>query len=577
MRALITLGLMCAFVAPAAAADDALLQALQAEVIRSAEQLALPDAEGPYFVAYTLYDTTTAYAEGSFGGLLRSGLSHKRPLRAEVRVGSYNTDNANFNSFGQDPGGIASASLVLDDDVVAIQRDLWVVTDEAYKSAVAGLSHKLAARAQSRQEDHAPDYAPAPLVVEVGADAAATPDRELMETLARNLSALVCDFPAVEHSRVYATDVGWRRYLVNSEGSAIVDHGRMTVVRAVAEARTADGTLVKDFRSWLAPSPAGLPSAEAMGQQLQQMLRGLDTIAAADTVDDYLGPVIFEGQAAAELFRQLMVPQLMGTPAEESDGAWDAGAPRSLGRLGRRVLPADFVVWDDPSGAPDGSIGAYRFDHEGVAARRVELVSNGVVQDLLMSRTPREDVDRSNGHGRGGTNTRMVGMPGVMTVEQKGALSDRKLMQQAFRMARQSGSDHVLVVRLLDDPSLRSAATVRRIRFGEDDRPALTAPLEVIRRYADGRPDEVVRGASFLVADHRVLRDIVGTSSARVSHDYLAPPVLHGGTQWVTGPTSGIPVTLRTPATVLVSEMEVGEGGGGGTPEPLLPTPLAGP
>ncbi len=576
MRALLVL-IPCALFAVEARADDALLAALLAEAARSTEQLVLPDAEPPYFVAYTLYDTSTAYAEASFGGLLRSGMAHKRPMRAEVRVGGYATDNTNFNSFGEDPGGLASASLVLDDDPVAVQRDLWVVTDEAYKSAVAGLSHKLAARANARTEEYAPDFAPAPAVTTRSFRAVPPPDRAAMETLARDLSAVVAGYAAVEHSRVYATDVSWRRYLVNSEGSALVDDGRMTVVRAVAEARTGDGTLVKDFRSWLARSPDGLPDSEVMRAELQRMLEGLDEIAAADVVDDYLGPVIFEGQAAAELFRQLLVPQLMGTPPEETDGAWDSGGGRSLGRLGRRVLPADFAVWDDPAAAPDGTVGAFSHDHEGVAAQRVDLVGGGVVQDLLMSRTPRDDIGRSNGHGRGGTNTRMVGMPGVMTVEQKRALPERKLLTLAFRMARQSGSDHVLVVRMLDDPSLRSAATVRRIRFGEEDRPALTAPLEVVRRYADGRPDEVVRGASFLVADHRVLRDIVASSSDRVSHDYLAPPVLHGGTSWVTGPTSGIPVTLSTPAAVLVSEMEIGEAGGGGTPTPVLPSPLAGP
>ena len=197
-----------------------------------------------------------------------------------------------------------------------------------------------------------------------------------------------------------------------------------------------------------------------------------------------------------------------------------------------------------------------------------------MVQALLMSRTPRKDLARSNGHGRGGISTRVVGMPGVMTVAGQRGQPRGRLLKQAFRMARQSGLDHVLLVRALDDPALRTASTVRRIRFGDDDGPTLSDPLEVVRLYPDGT-ETPVRGASFLLGDHRVLRDIVATGSEQTEHEYLAPPVLHGGTSWVAGPTTGVPVTLSTPSLVLISEMEIGAASGRKVPPPLLPSPLA--
>lgn len=567
-------GLLLLLAAPQVHAAEAdILAALDEELGRSMEHLVLPDADAPYFAAYTLYDTHTAYAEASFGSLLRSGANHRRPLRAELRVGSYRTDNTNFSSFGEDPAGVTGASLVLDDDPLAIRRDLWVVTDSAYKSAVEGLSLKLAAREQSTQEERAPDYSAAPVVVHVAPGTQPAPDEAAMAELARVLSRPMSEHPRVEYSRAYASEVSWHRYLVNSEGTRVVDGGTMLVIRAIAEARADDGALVKDGCSWM--SRGERPSADGLERVVREMLERLDATAAAEEIDEYLGPVLFEDQAAAELFRQLLVPQVMGTPPEETDGAWDTGGGGlPLARLGRRVLPSSFDVWDDPAAAPHDALGAYTLDAEGVRAQRVDLVDAGVVKSLLMSRTPRDDIERSNGHGRGGISTRTVGMPGAMTVEGHGGQSRARLIKQAHRMARQSGLDHVLLVRALDDPALRTASTVRRISFGGDDGPALSDPLQVVRLYADGT-EVPVRGASFLLGDHRVLRDIVATGNDQTEHDYLAPPVLHGGTSWVAGPTTGVPVTLSTPSMVLISEMEIGPRSGRKSPAPLLPSPLA--
>ena len=85
----------------------------------------------------------------------------------------------------------------------------------------------------------------------------------------------------------------------------------------------------------------------------------------------------------------------MGTPGEETGDDWGREDGVVLARVGRRVLPRGFQVVDDPSSSLGEAAGAYRFDDEGVPGQRVELVEEGVVQTLLMSRTPREDIAAS--------------------------------------------------------------------------------------------------------------------------------------------------------------------------------------
>lgn len=553
--------------------DDPLVSALEDELQRSMELLTLPDSPSPYYMAYTMYDMHQAFAQGSHGALTKSVRSQARPLRVEVRVGGFQQDNTNFSTFGEDPSGVGGASLVLDDDSVAIGRDLWIVTDEAYKSAVEGLSMKAASRKQSAREERPPDFTPSTPIVSLDNTPPGPVDLPRMEQLARELSARVRDYAEMEHSKVYASDVTWRRILVTSEGTRISDSGRMTVVRLVVDARSADGRLSKDSCSWLVRIPADLPGDDEMKADVDAMLVRLRATAQAPLSEDYLGPVIFEGQASAELFRQLLVPQLMGTPSEESGSDWGMGSGHQLARLGRRVLPDGFAVNDDPTGAGPTDIGQYQFDHEGIAAQAVELVQDGVVTDLLMSRTPRQDIGRSNGHGRGSTSSRTVGLPGVIRVEAGKTVSMQKLQKQALKMARQSGRDHVLVVRTLDDPALVAGVRVRRIRFDNDGGLSLTAPLQVVRLYADGR-EEPVRDTQFLFADHRILRDIVASAAGSNPYGYLAPAVLHGGTAWVSGPTTGLAVTIEAPQAVLVSEMELDAGPASTSPPPLLQGPF---
>jgi len=88
-------------------------------------------------------------------------------------------------------------------------------------------------------------------------------------------------------------------------------------------------------------------------------------------------------------------------------------------RVGLRVLPKGFSVIDDPGLSRwDGTtlLGGYPIDDEGVVAQRVELVQNGILRRLLMSRTPSKEFRGSNGHGRYGYSTGAVGWPSNLVV-----------------------------------------------------------------------------------------------------------------------------------------------------------------
>lgn len=70
---------------------------------------------------------------------------------------------------------------------------------------------------------------------------------------------------------------------------------------------------------------------------------------------------------------------------------------------GRASVAVEFQVYCDPlleHYAGTDMYGYYRYDDEGVKARRVDNVVNGVLKEFLMSRIPLDGFPVSNGHGR---------------------------------------------------------------------------------------------------------------------------------------------------------------------------------
>lgn len=540
-----------------ALAAPAVEVAARAELER-ALALRLPDARPPYLVIYDVLDGEVAevFAEG--GALVRRSEDDYRLLRAEVRVGDPTLDSSNFDTF-LERTGVQSRRLPVEDDPLALRREIWLATDEAYKGAVEQYARKTAALADDTAP-RPPDRAPAPpldVPVEVGAPEVRPADGALLADRVRALTALALEYPAVEVGQAIARDWQGRRLLLSSEGARVWRPAGSTVIRVEYTARLDDGSEIHDARWWVARTPAELPPAEVMLAEVREMAEWLVVAAAAPAPEDYLGPVLFEGPAATELFVQLLAGELVGTPPVTSDGDGMFRRGKAPGaRIGRRLLPLGWSVVDDPS-LPSTALGAYASDMEGVAPRRVELVRDGVVRDVLMSRIPSKERDRSTGHGRSLGDNRRGAVPAVVTVTPPRLVPERRLVRAGLRLAAQTGRDHLLVVRRIQPPGLIHEVDVAFT--GEGPLSGLTPPYEVHRLYADGRV-EPARSLVFSGVDRRTLKDIVLAGAGEGPVDILDGPP--GPQRFQIGPVGGMPATWDVPA-VLVAEVELTAAGGG--------------
>ncbi len=542
---------------------DPLREALQSELDRSMDLLTLPGEPPPYWIAYdvTQGEVATVYAEA--GAVLSRDLGPHRQLRVEVRCGDPDFDSGNFDAMGE-PDGVVVGGLPLEDNVLALRREIWLHTDQAYKDAVEHLSRKSA----ELTPEELPGPAQAPIeALQTGPATPRTLDPQGIEDLVIHLSGLLSEDPVFEEVVAAGRDWQGTRVTVTSEGTSLERPTGHAVLRIEAVLRTDDGSRVRNGRWWVASSVSELPPLEEMTREVQEMGDWLRALAEAPVLEDWLGPVLFEGPAAVEVFRQLVAPEIVGTPpAREGRGPFGPepeAHPRA--RVGRRLLPPGWTVSDTPGA---NAAGQMTLDHEGVVPQQVVLIEDGVVRRLLHSRVPAKDTTASTGHARAGGGDRREALPTNVSVVPKKTVSERKLERKALRLAGQTGQDRVLVVRRLEPPAMTEDFEVRFT--GEGPPPGLTPPYEAYLLTSNGQRVPV-RSVGFHGVDRRALRDIVAAGAPSEWEGVMdAQP---GPARYLIGPVGGVPMAWSVPA-ILISEIEL-HGTGGGEPRQIPPPSVA--
>ncbi len=561
-----------ALAAAPSSGPDPVLDAMVDELDR-VEDLSLEGAPRAYFASYRVFDGDCVHLTASLGGLVRDDSGPSRQGTVSVRVGSADQDNGNFQSMFNSTRGFGALELVLAPDTLALRHDLWLQTDRAYKGAVENLARKLASERGETGVDPTPSFVLTPPIV-AAFPAGAAPDHDALAALARAVSARFLTHPEVEASRVYIAAGGGRDLLVDTTGTRLVRPSEELDLRIVATARAADGHTISDHQTFIVRNATALPSQSRLEAAADDLAARLEHWRVAVTPEaPYVGPVIFEGDAAVDLFRRMLVPALSGTPPmERAHGGMgsDDESPTALS-LKRRVLPPGFSVVDDPTAEP-ALPSSYVYDDEGVAAQRTPLVTDGIVRGLLASRIPSHDAPASNGHGRDVSREEVRAMPSFLQVAVERALSANRLYALALQTAKDYDLDHILVVRRLADPSLEqgSSRSFFLSMMGGSPAAELPDPVEVVERYADGH-EVAVRGLQWNGVDRRILRDILA-AGASTRATFLQPG---GGMSFGDRATAGLPVTIEAPS-VLVSEVELDPDTGAVPTVPKLPSPLLG-
>jgi predicted Zn-dependent protease len=539
------------------AAEPPLVTALDAELKRAMASLGSdgPNAAQqpkPYFLSYAVSDATQVGMAAEYGAIVTSSQRHIRTVDVQVRLGSPAEDNTHGDHRNS---AITSFALPLTDDPSAIARSLWYATSHGYARALDGfLKVKTEQQVRAKEEDSSADFsAEKP---QVGLLPPAPPlavDRAAWEQRLREISALFSQYPDVFADQVEFEASSETDYFVSSEGARVANPSHTARLVIVARTRAADGMDMFRDETFEAASASQLPDQKTVTAQVMAMGKDLEALRVAPITEPFDGPAILSGRAAAVFFHEVLGHRLEG---QRQRGDEEGQTFTKL--LGKPILPSFLSVADDPTLSTfhgTALSGHYDFDDEGQAARRVELIHDGVLNTFLMSRLPIASVSESNGHGRAEAGHMPTGRQGNLIVTSSKSVPDSELRAMLIAEAKKQGKPYGLY---FADISSGFAVTTRR-----SPQAFQVIPLVVYRVYTDGRPDELVRGVSIVGTPQAALNSIVATGDRQ--------EIFNG----ICGAESGsIPVSAVAPA-MLVSQIETQRQAQGTSRPPILPPPGA--
>jgi predicted Zn-dependent protease len=508
-----------------------------------------------YFISYILTSSDRSEVMGSNGALLSSEDSHSRWLETQVRVGTYDLDNTHKVGNSNPGQGSFGMSVPIDDAPDVLRRAMWQETDKQFRAASEGLIKINTSKEVQVQtaEEHAPDFAREKPHTFYGPEVSIHPDRKPWETKVRLYTRAFRESPKILNSIVTFSATGDNQYQVTSEGTRLQFGQVHYRLELFIQGKAPDGMDINRYYNFDWTNPSDAPDDKAVLAEGQVLRKELEALVAAPLVEPYAGPALLTGRATAVFFHEVFGHRAEGFRQK------DINEGQTFARkVGEPILPKFLSIYDDPTArtldkGKDILIGYYPFDDEGTPSERVTLVDHGVLKNFEMSRQPLTGFPVSNGHGRRQIGAQPVSRQGNLIVQSSLTVTNAELRKKLIEEIKRQGKPFGL---LIDDIAGGFTFTGRG-----QPQAFQVQPLVVYKVYADGRPDELVRGV-----------DIVGTPLVSLTKIVATGDTMETFNGYCGAESGSVPVSASAPA-ILITEMEVQKKETSTDKPPILPPP----
>jgi TldD protein len=538
------------------AKESVILEAAKTELDRAMTELK-KEEKPPYFLSYGITDIQHYRVSASFGAIMIDESSHDRILDVDIRVGDYDLDNTHIirgQPFSFSFGG-GTTYLPIEDDPTALRSAIWYATDKQYKNAIERYEKVVTNKAvKVDEEDKSPDFSkeePSKYIEDIkDIDF----NKDYWSATVRKLSDMFN-----QKDWLYLGDVSFRfelirKYFVSSEGAELQWQEPFARFSIVAKTKSDDGMSLPLYETYFAFSPDELPNESTLANKINEIIALLEAQREAPLfTDTYSGPAILSGEASGVLFHEIFGHRIEGHRLKDPNNAQTYKES-----IGEKVLPEFIDVLMDPTikelRGHDIS-GFYKYDDQGVKSQKVHVVENGILKEFLMSRSPIEGFPSSNGHGRKEAGRNAVSRQSNLIVVAHESVSNDELREKLREQIREQEKDFGLY---FDKVQGGFTFTGRSIPNSFN-----VNPIIVYKVFADGRPDELVRGVDLIGTPLTTFSNIIGAA------DDIG--VFNG----MCGAESGsVPVSASSP-TLLVSTIEVQRKQKSQAKPPILESPTS--
>jgi len=508
----------------------------------------------PYFISYYITDNRNTTISSVNGVLDNQIIDSSRSLDIQVRVGDYKFDNTHIirgSSYDYSPS-VGQIDLPFNDDEHAIRNIIWFATDKAYKNAIERYEKAVTnSKVKVKEEDTSADFSQEQPVKFYGKGAIIIPNVDKIKPLLNTLSKKFESYPWIYSSSVSFRGNSRKKILITSEGTETETYENYFYIYVNASTKTDDGMDLPLYKSYFSFSPDSLPNADVISKDIDQLILLLDGLRKAPLAETFTGPAMLSGSAAGVFFHEIFGHRIEGYREKNPEAAQTFKK-----MVGQKVLPSFLNVISDPKRKyidHTQLAGYYEVDDEGVPAQKVDVVKNGIFKSFLMSRTPIEGFDHSNGHGRKSPGYAPVTRQSNLIVLADSTMPVENMKNRLRQIAKEQGKDYGLYFTVVEGGFTIIQRTIPN-SFN-------VMPLVVYKVYVDGRPDELVRGVDLIGTPLTTFANIIAAGNDMETFN------------GVCGAESGwVPVSASSP-TLLVSRIEVQKKYVSQSKPPILPAP----
>jgi hypothetical protein len=518
--------------------DELIFKAMKDELKRSSSELFIPPYKPPFFVAYQLMDGRSLNIRATLGSLTYSEEKPSRALNIRLMVGDYALSDENFSGI---PVPITSMPpslpLPLENDYSAIRRAIWIASDQSYKRAIANYEQKVNALKQQnkQEEERLDDYTRIIPVTSLNKFQLEKYDKSKLESFVRDISGEFKSYPQLSSSSVELNLISAIVYVNSSEGTTLKIPYALASLYIKSTIQAVDGEYLNDQLIYHT-FPQQLPKTDQVKKEIKKMAENLSVMTKAPSIDSYSGPVIFEGDAVAEIFltKIFRYARLIAsrTPVYAVEMNGFSATNRMDDRINQKIISGNLTIKDTPGLKVFNNIpliGSYELDAEGVKPKdELVLVDKGILRTLLNDRVPKGKIRDSNGHRRFNVYTLnasnslilMSGVsPGVVNVLFNNGESADEVKRRVLKEAQENGLDYIYKIKKLETFS----GQIRSIpmRMGVEAK-----PLMVYKIFVKTGEEQLVRSAvlgDFQLNNFKYIP--YGSKEQHVYNTTLGPPV----------------------------------------------------
>lgn len=434
--------------------NDMVLRAMTDELQRNAKNLHIDHKATPYFIGYRVTDDKRIRITYELGQKAEHEERQERLAQVNLHAGDRKFDNT-ADLVGRRSRNSNSRFVVSDENYPDLRRDLWVMTDDAYKDASEDLEKQETYKKGHIIRNLCESMSPVDPSVHLDPVRVDFPFVQDWDKRLKQLSQVFDKYPTIRKSWVVMEADQQVDRVANTEGTRVRFNWTPMIIGITAFARCPDGEDIWDCEYIRVVNENDVPPQEELEARARALADKLVQYQKAERKNYYFGPILFEDQAAVELVEHGIAPKLVATPG---DNIHPSGT--LIRCVNTRILPKFINISDDPMCTIYGGTpipGPYLYDDEGTPCKKVTLVEKGFLKELLSSRTPVLPGQKSNGHN---FNDAVAPTTLIVNCDKTVPLSSMKA--QLLKLAKEHGLKEAVIAR-------RIVPATARVMHGDMD------------------------------------------------------------------------------------------------------------